>query len=525
MTNFKRKVRIGTRGSELALWQAYFIQAELKTLGVESELKIIKTKGDKIQDLSFDKLEGKGFFTKEIEESLLNNEVDLAVHSHKDLPTVSPEGLKIAAVSHRAKPNELLIINNNSIDESQFLSVKKGAVIGTSSARRKSILLSLRPDVEIQDIRGNVQTRLRKLQEGGFDAILMAAAGLERLNLNPEGTKVIEIDTDYFIPAPAQGVLAFQIREDDAELAELLSKINNIDSEECIRVERTFLNKFGGGCHSPLAAYCKKEGDKFKVWTALATEWNDLPKRLYFEFDDTFDKADMMLEEFKKISPKKVFISRNETDSSIFKHNLLANKFSLVCKSLIKTEKIKFSNLPDCDWIFFSSKNAVKFFFEQKPNLLKEVKFAAIGDGTALFLKQYVENIDFVGYSNDIKRTAEDFGNLAEGKIVLFPQAKDSLKSVQKQLSFNIKALDLYVYKTTSATNEKMEDFDIYVFTSPSNVTSFNINNTFSHKAKYIAIGKSTASKLKELKINNVITAHNTHQFALLESVYRASID
>ena len=520
----KRIIRIGTRGSELALWQAYFIQGELQKLGVTSELKIIKTKGDKILNLSFDKLEGKGFFTKEIEDSLINNEIDLAVHSHKDLPTESPEGLVVAAVSEREIPNELLIINNESVDDTQFLAVKKNAVIGTSSARRKSLLLSLRPDVTVKDIRGNVQTRLKKLNEGGFDAILMAAAGITRLNIVPEAAKVVQIDSDQFVPAPAQGVLAFQIRETDSELSEILSKVNNKESADCISYERKFLNKFGGGCHSPLAAYCKFEDGKYKVWTALATEWNEVPKRLYYEFNDVKDRAESMLKDFKKISPKKVFISRKTEDVEVFNYNLTANKFDVSAKSLIKTEKIKFSSLPDCDWLFFSSRNAVKHFFEQKPEIKKGVKFAAIGDATALTLKNYVDTIDFVGDGKNIKTSAKAFGEIAQGKIVLFPQAKDSLKSVQKQLSFDIKSKDLFVYKTSSIKDSKVNDCDIYVFTSPSNVEAFAEQNTFNNKAKYIAIGNTTAAKLKELKVKNIIVSHNTHQFALLETVYRAAI-
>ncbi len=161
-----RKIKIATRGSELALWQAHFVQAELKKLGAESELLILKTQGDRIQHLSLDKLEGKGFFTKEIEEALLTNQADLAVHSHKDLPTESPEGLVIAAVSYREDPRELILIRKESYDRKRKFGYKENAVLGTSSARRKAQLLAFRPDTKTEDLRGNVPTRIQKLRDG-----------------------------------------------------------------------------------------------------------------------------------------------------------------------------------------------------------------------------------------------------------------------------------------------------------------------------------------------------------------------
>jgi len=169
-----KKVVIGSRGSDLALWQAHFVQAELKKLGCEVELNIIKTQGDKIQHLSFDKLEGKGFFTKEIEDALLSGSIDLAVHSHKDLETTPPAELQIACVSERANPADILLINKNAVDSSQKWLLKENAIVGTSSARRKSQVLKYRGDVQINDLRGNVPTRIQKLRDGNYDAILLA---------------------------------------------------------------------------------------------------------------------------------------------------------------------------------------------------------------------------------------------------------------------------------------------------------------------------------------------------------------
>jgi len=273
-------VKIGTRGSKLALWQAHFLQAQLKEIGFESELNIIKTKGDQIQHLSFDKIEGKGFFTKEIEDSLLRGDIDLAVHSMKDLPTTSPEGLVISGVSYRANPADWMLIRKDSVAEEADLFLKEGAVVGTSSARRKAQLLDFRPDLKMSDIRGNVPTRIRKLQEGNFDAILLAAAGLERLEIDLEDLKVVRFHPKEFVPAPAQGVLAFQTRKDDLPTRRIVKKLHHSDVAEKTNVERKILQLLDGGCQLPMGAFCEKDTDgNFHVWAAMANSWDgDLTK-------------------------------------------------------------------------------------------------------------------------------------------------------------------------------------------------------------------------------------------------------
>lgn len=204
------KLTIGTRGSALALWQAHYTQAALNRIGIESELEIIKTQGDIIQHLSFDKLEGKGFFTKEIEDHLLAKNVDLAVHSLKDMPTTSHPDLILAAVSYRDDPADWLIINKDSIDNNQTLKLKSGAKIGTSSNRRKAQLLSLRPDFEMVDIRGNVTTRLGKIKEGVADAVMLAAAGLSRLEIDLSDYEVIKLHPENSYLHPVKVFLLFK---------------------------------------------------------------------------------------------------------------------------------------------------------------------------------------------------------------------------------------------------------------------------------------------------------------------------
>lgn len=266
------KITIGSRGSDLALWQAHFVTAQLTDLGHEVAIKIIETKGDRIQDLSFDKIEGKGFFTKEIEEALLRNEIDLAVHSHKDLETTNPEGLMIAAVSYRENPTDQLLIRKSSFDPSKALSVKKNAIIGTSSARRKSQAIRMREDIELKDLRGNVPTRVEKLRQGKYDAIILATAGLKRLKLDLSEFEAIELDIRNFIPAPAQGVLALQIREKDNALAEALKVLNHPAVATAIKIERDVLRLMQGGCQLPLGVYAELVEDQWHIHVSFASD-------------------------------------------------------------------------------------------------------------------------------------------------------------------------------------------------------------------------------------------------------------
>jgi hydroxymethylbilane synthase len=251
----KPLIRIGTRGSDLALWQANHVKSRLEALGCTVSINIIQTQGDRIQDLSFDKLEGKGFFTKEIELALIQGEVDLAVHSHKDLETTPPTGLVIAAVSEREDPSELLLIRNEAHDISQTFELKEGARIGTSSARRQSLLRNFRDDLLIEELRGNVPTRIEKLRSGQYDAILLAKAGVSRLNLDTSDLITLTLNPKEFVPAPAQGVLGLQVREADSQTYEWVRKLNYAPSEHCIHIEREVLRNMEGGCQLPLGVY------------------------------------------------------------------------------------------------------------------------------------------------------------------------------------------------------------------------------------------------------------------------------
>ena len=394
--NKKSRIIIGTRGSELALWQANFIKDRLAEIGLDSELKIIKTQGDKILNLSFDKLEGKGFFTKELEVELLNGTIDLAVHSHKDLPTTHPEGLIIAAVSDREDPAELLVVLKDCVDLQQKLSVKFGGLVGTSSNRRKSQLLSVRPDFEIEDLRGNVQTRLQKLRDENYDAIMLAKAGVIRLGYDlSEEFHVEELDPIELIPAPAQGVLAIQIRESDEALFHLLQPLNNPVVAEQIGVERKVLNMFEGGCQLPLGCYCRKDGQFFQVWTAKASDGTDFPDRLFIQSKTTKGLAEKIVSKFSpdRKFPSNVFISRELSESSYLRKALSKHQIEIEDRSLIRTfpsiNNLDPFILRNLDWVFFSSKNAIEYFFRLEPQLPKKVKFGVLGRGSEDALRMH----------------------------------------------------------------------------------------------------------------------------------------
>jgi hydroxymethylbilane synthase len=248
------KFIIGSRGSELALWQANFIRVNLANhTDIPVEIKIIKTQGDKIDHLSFSEMEGKGFFTKELEDALLAGTIDLAVHSLKDLQTTMPDGLDLGAVCFREDPRELALIRPEVYDSEAPLGINEGSIIGTSSVRRQCQIAHLASSLKVKDLRGNVPTRVRKLREGQYDAIILANAGVKRLNLDVSDLKSFLLGTSYFLPAPAQGILGIQIRRDDQQVATIVSSLDSSDLRKQVALERGLLARFDGGCQLPLA--------------------------------------------------------------------------------------------------------------------------------------------------------------------------------------------------------------------------------------------------------------------------------
>ena len=287
------KLRIGARGSHLARIQAAGAAARLERLGHETEIVAISTAGDRSSAPAFAAIGPQGVFVREIERALLDGTIDVAVHSHKDLPTASPDGLMVAAAPARRDPSDALVVRADRIDADRIgslLPVPQGARIGTSSVRRQVWLRRFRPDVRAEPLRGNVLTRIQRLREGGYDAILLALAGLERLRagagagaagpgsgagagtdadvpggaspLDLGGLEVVRLDPAVFVPAPAQGALAFQCRRSDRRVREALAPLDHARTREAVEAERALLARLEGGCELAFGAWCGRDPDR-----------------------------------------------------------------------------------------------------------------------------------------------------------------------------------------------------------------------------------------------------------------------
>jgi hydroxymethylbilane synthase len=250
-------LRLGTRKSKLALWQANFVKEKLEALGCKVELVPITTTGDKILDAPLAKIGGKGLFVKEIENALLAGEIDLAVHSLKDVPMIIPEGLTLSAITEREEPYDVLISRNGK----KLEELHSGAVVGTSSLRRQVQIKRKRRDLRVEILRGNVDTRLRKLKEGLYDAIVLAHAGVKRMGFSGEISQVLE----DFIPAVGQGSLAIETRAEDERVINFVKVLNHEESWLRAVCERAFLRELQGGCQVPIGAYAWIEGDHIKI--------------------------------------------------------------------------------------------------------------------------------------------------------------------------------------------------------------------------------------------------------------------
>lgn len=519
-----KKIIIGSRGSALALWQANFITKELEKAGIKAELKIIKTQGDKQPEERFSEMQGQGFFTKEIEEALLNKEIDLAVHSYKDLPTTPVKGLAVGAVSYREDPSELLLINKDAVDLKKKLFIKRDAVLGTSATRRKVQVQALRPDLSIQELRGNVPTRIQKLKDKKYDAIFVASAAIERLGIDTSEFHAEKLSPHEFVPAPAQGVLALQIREGDKEMHEVVQKINHPEVEEVVSLERKIFNLFQGGCNLPLGVYCVKDSDEndnavYKAWAAYAETDKDIPRYYYFETRMPESWPQKVADKIKAKNSASVFITRDVREDDFFSRTLTAAGYKVSGRAFIEFKPIPFGKPRVTDWIFFSSKHAVKYFFEQKPDIGK-AKIGVIGKSTAAAVRTYGQRAEFIGYSTDTRMTGKQFASLVKSATVLFPQAKESMRSVQQQFINKSQVIDLPVYETINKPVEGIPDADIMLFTSPSNVEAFLEKKHIKKEQKIIAMGDATANTLKKAGILSVYLVPSFDEIGLLQAIF-----
>jgi hydroxymethylbilane synthase len=259
------RLRLGTRGSRLAVAQSGQVADALRARGAEIEMVVIRTSGDRLADVALADFGGKALFVREIEEALLDGRVDAGVHSLKDMPAVLPDGLRLAAYPPREDPRDVLLTRSGGgLDE-----LPRGARVATSSLRRRALLLARRPDLRIEPIRGNVDTRLRKLDEGLCDGLVMARAGLERLGLKPKHAEPLPVEE--FLPAVGQGILGLEARAADGEVLEALRGVDHAGTRMQALAERAFLRRLGAGCHTPVAGHARIEGDAISIAGLVAS--------------------------------------------------------------------------------------------------------------------------------------------------------------------------------------------------------------------------------------------------------------
>lgn len=297
------EIVIGSRGSDLALWQANYIKDLLEKEGHKLQIQIIETHGDINQHLSFEKMEGTGFFTGELETALRKNQIDLAVHSFKDLDADQPDDLSISAILNRANPADMLLIRKESVDPNEVWRLKKGAIVGTSSARRKMQIKYNRPDVETDGIRGSVPARVQQLRDGMYDAIVLAKAGLDRLDMDISDLETFEFDPREFIPAPAQGVLACQTRANDTGIIEILKSIHNPKVADVVSTERKVLSFFEGGDQLPLGVFCEETENGIELRAIMLFTDGKEPTRVFLTAQTTQGLAEKAVAELKKKTP------------------------------------------------------------------------------------------------------------------------------------------------------------------------------------------------------------------------------
>lgn len=521
------KLIIGTRGSHLALRQTEEIKKKLIDLGAQVEIKIIKTQGDRITDIGFDKMEGKGFFTKELEEALLDGRVEMAVHSLKDLPTEPAPGLKIAAYCSPEDASEVILMKPNFFDRYRFMQIKPGACIGTGSVRREAQIKYFRPDLEIKPLRGNLGTRIQKLRDGDYDAIMVAKAGLDRLQPDIEDLTMVVLDKSEFLPAPGQGILAVEITSDNDKLAAILEKLNNDDAEKRARLERGLLARFRGGCGLPLAVHSErtKTGYALKAFLGIRDrdKWQ-LPvifEGTHHNIEVLVDMAYRELTEMTQPATEgatlKVLITRaKEEASEFFKGRLtqLEPIYYPVFQIVPKIDKTRINrivaNIDKYDWIIFTSKNGVQIFLDKladrKVEIASRTKIASVGQRTARLLRVREVEVTFVPTRESAEGLLNELPSLLKkGERVLLPQGEEAPRVLQDGLTAKgLKVERINIYKTMPTPAESLpaincSEIGAYIFTSPLSVKFFkDLGHDIPARAWVAVLGSPTAEALAE---------------------------
>lgn len=549
-------IRIGTRGSQLALYQANIAKEELEQKFPEFRFQIvvIKTKGDKILDVPLSKIGDKGLFTKELETAMFDNEVDMAVHSLKDLPTRFPEGVELGAVLKRGEVRDALI----SSSKRTLRELTSDDIIATSSLRRKAQLLRINKDFKIVEIRGNVNTRIRKMEEGYCSVMVMAGAGLQRLGMESYIAELI--DTDLVIPACSQGAIAIEIRENDPVIANVVAGINDADTMLATNAERAFLRTLEGGCQIPVGSYSRINGSNFEI-TGFISSINGeefLREKAVGPIDQAVELSIQLAERLlskggreilesiridDSLNPKKefplqgkIFISTRAQEAGDTLPDLLRAKGATLLSlpmieirsaELKPEDKDKMNQLSRYDWLFFTSRNGVAHFFKQLINLTgsselpSTLKMAVVGTKTASELEYYGYSPAFVGKEHGSAELVAEFckTNHPKDKKILLALGNLADDTLLNQLGSDNQVDRINVYDTCQPhyvdpmVIKQISDglYDLILFTSPS---------TFNHFTSFVDI-----SLLGTLKIGSIgITTSRTIQDAGYEPLMTAKM-
>jgi hydroxymethylbilane synthase len=563
---FDNTIRIGTRGSKLALYQAYRVQNELQQHypNIRFIIEIIKTKGDKILDVALSKIGDKGLFTKEIEEALFKGDIDMAVHSLKDLPTRFPEGAKLGAVLERGDIRDALI----SLDGRKIKDLTADDIIATSSLRRKAQLLRINKDFKIIEIRGNVNTRIRKMQEGYCDVMVMAGAGLQRLEMDEYVSELF--DPELMIPACSQGAIAIEIRDNDPFTAEVVSKINHQETFIATEAERTFLGTLEGGCQIPVGSYTSLDGEHFKITGFISsidgtrfikdTAEGDISQALYLSAKlakSLYNRGgDEILKEIRKeilsnpiadlpLNGKVIISTRSmepgDTLPELLK-SLGADLQSLpmieIVPARVDSHMIEHLNhMEFFEWIFFTSKNGVSNFFRHlidvrgNTELPKTVKLAVIGHKTGLELEFYGYAPEFTSEENTAEEFLKKFKEKykPDGLKILLSLGNLADNTLFNHLSIQNSPHRINVYQTIKpehADSEILERikndlYDLIVFTSPStfhNFCSF-YNTELISFLKMGSIGAVTTKAIQEAGFEPLFTARKSNAEGIRDAI------
>ncbi len=530
------KLRIGTRGSDLALWQARHIASRLAP-EAECELVILKTRGDIIDHVSLVEVEGKAFFTAELEEALVENEVDLAVHSHKDLPSEMRPELVIAAVPERAAQHERLLVRPNSYDPSgAFLPLSRGACIGTSSPRRAEQIRALRPDLKIEALRGNVPTRVKKLRDERYDAIVLASAGLDRLALDLSNLVDVALPLEWFVPAPAQGALAVQTRSSDRELiAFLAKKLHREEVRLAIAAERELLVRAGGGCNLPIGAAISGRAP----FTAHVFLGPDHPTKgatarwAQATGSTPIAAAEAAYSKIIGIDPthagplagRTIALCGSTSGPSEFGERLELLGARVVYERAIEFEELETpelaSKVESARAIVVTSRHAALRLSKLRAPARAFV--AAVGRATAHELERAGWHVDLVGDSGGAELAKRL--PLERGAEILFPCAEETLGEFEHAAEERGLAVDrVALYRTKAAKSLALSAADARVYFSPSAARAVRPLEVAKEPGSRFALGASTARELESFgaRVDGTFQASHDGPNALVQLLARS---